>query len=299
MNFQRRDSRRGRAGRSRVFRVESLEQRALLAPAAETFHGPSLENLIVLARHGKDTALAAIHRMLNAFETQLTSGPLADLQNKTVTGDEFVTEVQRLESSYEQNVNAQLFPEFPNVDRLLILQGQRIVADESSLNQQATVGLLTPSAFVAQAETAINSLTAGPLHSLHTPLSGYATATQNFEAGLSDIAAGLTVMVPLTPAEASATMLAETVAYQADMHAALQVTHPHISHTVDQAVASLMKTANAIAAESAAAAQAQINSAITTFDTAILDETGVFGPRGVIAISLATGRGFAPHLGQR
>ncbi|MGO9469656.1 MAG: beta strand repeat-containing protein [Isosphaeraceae bacterium] len=269
----------------------------MLTASAGTFAGPSLENLIVLARQGKDTAPAAIHRMLKALETQLTSGPLAELQAGTVDGNGFVTEVQSVESSYEQNVNGQLLPEFPNVDTLLVLQGQRIVADESALNQQNTVGLLSSSQFTAQAQTAINSLTAGPLYSLHTPLSGYATATQNFENSLTDIANGLNASVPLTPAEASTTMLADTVAYQADIHAALQVTHPNISNTVDQAVASLISTANSIATDSSNSdAATQITTAINAFDTAILDTTGVFGPQGVIAVSLATGRGFGPHL---
>ncbi len=231
MNSERRDSQRRRAGRGRVFRVEALEQRALLSASAETFNGPSLENLIVLARQGQDTAPAAIHQMLSALEAQLTSGPLADLQAGTVDGNGFVSEVQSLESSYEQNVNGQLLPEFPNVNTLLVLQGQRIVADESALNQQNTVGLLSNSDFTTEAQTAINSLSAGPLYSLHTPLSGYATATQSFENKLTAIANGLNASVPLTPADASATMLADTVAYQADIHAAHPGDAPqHLQH---------------------------------------------------------------------
>ena len=81
--------------------------------------------------------------MLQALETQLTSGPLADLTAGTVDGNGFVTEVQSLEASYAQNVDQQLLPEFPNVDTLLKLQGERIVADETSLNQQYSVGLLS------------------------------------------------------------------------------------------------------------------------------------------------------------
>jgi len=176
MNFQRNRSLRRRASRNGFFRVESLEARTLLAASTETFSGPSLNDLIALAQEGEDTAPAAINRMLSALETQLTSGPLADLTAGTVNGNGFVTEVQSLVSSYATNVNQQLLPEFPNVDTLLNLQGQRIVADETSLNQQNTVGLLSDSDFNTQAQTAINSLTAGPLFSLHTPLSGYATA---------------------------------------------------------------------------------------------------------------------------
>jgi len=297
MNFDRKESQRTRAGRRPDFRVEALEQRALLAASTETFRvPPALDILIVQARQGKDTAGAAIYRVLSSLESQLTSGPSADLAAGTVNGNDFVTEVQSMYSSYAQQLNAKLFVEFSNVDTLLLLQGQRIVADETSLNQQNAVNLISNTQFATRAQTAINSLTAGPLYSLHTPLSGYATATQNFENNLSDIAAGLSVSVPLTPAEASTTMLAETVAYQANIHAALQVTHPGISNTVDQAVASLISTANSIATDNSSDAQTEIKSAINAFDAAILDVTGVFGPSGVISLSLATGHGFRPHL---
>jgi len=270
----------------------------LLAASAETFTGPSLTDLIVLARQGTDTAQAGINRMLQALETQLTSGPLADLNNGTVDGNGFVTEVQSLAASYAQNVDQQLLPEFPNVDTLLKLQGQRIVADETSLNQQSSVGLLSSSQFATQAQTAINSLTGGPLFSLHTPLSGYVTATQNFQSNLHTLAQSLSssATTSLTPGQVSATMLAEIVAYDADIHAALQVTHPDISNTVDLALASLGSTASSIASETSSAAQTDVNSAISTFDTAILDTTGVFGPKGVISLSLSSGQGFSPHL---
>ena len=91
MNFERKKAQRGRVSRGRIFQVESLEQRALLAATAETFTGPSLNDLITLAKDGTDTSSAAINRMLNALETQLTSGPLADLTGGTVDGNGFVT----------------------------------------------------------------------------------------------------------------------------------------------------------------------------------------------------------------
>jgi hypothetical protein len=296
MNFQGRFHQRKRAGRRSAFRVEALEKRALLAASAESFNLPPLQHLIVLAREGHNTANATINVVLTALESQLTAGPLADLKSGAANGNEFVTEVQNMVSSYDTAINAALLPEFPNVDTLLVLQGQRIVADESSLNQQNSVALLSDSDFPSQADAAINALTGGPLFSLHTPLTGYATATQSFEATLHNIADGLSVSAPLTPSDASLTMLAATVAYQANIHAALQVTHPHVSNIVDMAVSDLISTANAIATETSSAAQAAINSAITAFDAAILDSTGIFGPAGLIATSLETGRGFPPHL---
>jgi len=297
MNFQRKNAQRKRAGQRRVFRVEALEERALLAATGETFSGPSLNDLIILARQGQDTAPAAINRVLQSLESQLTSGPLADLTAGTVDGNGFVTEVQSLEASYAQYVDQQLSPAFPNVDTLLKLQGERIVADMTSLNQQNSVGLISDSQAVTDAQAAIKSLTGGPLFSLGTPLSGYVTATQNFESELNTLAQSLSssATTPLAPADVSATMLAETAAYQTDIHAALQVTHPNISNTVDLAVYSLGNTALSIASETSSDAQSSVTSAISAFDTAILDTTGVFGPKGVISVSVASGRGFSPQ----
>ena len=110
--------RKRRARRVRFLRLESLESRALLSTTTESFTGPSLSDLIQQAQNGKDTAAAAIDRMEQALESQLTSGPLADLTSGTVDGNGFVSEVQSLESSYEQDVDQQLAGEFPNVDEM-------------------------------------------------------------------------------------------------------------------------------------------------------------------------------------
>ena len=298
MGLQRKRAQRARVRTSRVFRVESLEQRALLAVSTQTFNAPSLSDLIALAHQGQDTAPAAIDRVLGALESQLTSGPLANLIAGTVTGNGFVQEVQSLESSYSSSLDSQLLPDFPNVDTLLQLQGERIVADVTSLNQQSAVGLITSSEFNTQAQTAIKALTAGPLLSLDTPLSGYAIATQDFETELNTLAQSLgsSATTPVSAADASTSMLAEALAYQTDIHAAAQVTHPNISNMVDQAVIALENTSASIASMSSSDAQTAISTAVTTFDTAILDSNGVFGPKGVISQSISSGAGFAPQV---
>ena len=236
--------------------------------------------------------------MLQSLETQLTGGPLADLGSGAVDGDGFVQEVQSLESSYEQNVDQQLSPEFPNVDEILKLAGQAIVADVISLNQQNTVGLLSSSDLITAAQTAIDSVTDGPILSLDTPLSGYATATQTFEANLDTLAQSLSssAATPLDPTDVSTTLVTEAEAYQADIHAGLEVTHPDISSAVDAAVDNLENTASAISQEDSSDAQSQLTSAISTFDAAILDTTGLFGPRGVISQALAIHGTLAPNL---
>src|SRR5262245_57255196 len=119
--------------RNRVFRVECLEDRQLLA--SDTFVAPSLSGLIQQAWQGKNTSGAAINTMLKALRAQLTSGPLADLRSGTVTGDGFVTEVQSLVASFDQNVDQQLLPHFKNIDEMLKLQGLRISNQMAALNQ--------------------------------------------------------------------------------------------------------------------------------------------------------------------
>src|SRR3954470_18321059 len=179
MSTKRNERRHGaRRERTRVFRVEVLEDRWLLATG--TFTAPSLTGLITQAWQGQDTSRATINTMLQALQTQLTSGPLADLQAGTVGGDEFVTEVQGLVGSYAQNVNQQLLPHFVNIDQLLLLQGQRIVADAVALNQENFVGLITDATLATEAQTAIHSLTSGPIYSLDTPIRAYVTATRLF-----------------------------------------------------------------------------------------------------------------------
>ena len=191
MSTQRRESKGRRGARGRVFLLEHLEDRRLLATA---FTGPSLSGLISQAYHGKDTAEAAIKTMLSALQTQLTDGPLADLNSGVVDGNGFVSEVQSLVASFNQNVDQQLLPHFTHIDNMLKLQGQQVVANLVSLNQQSTVnpqgtvvGLTSPDNLPTQAGAAINTLTSGPIHSLNTPVSAYRTATQSFETDLGTV----------------------------------------------------------------------------------------------------------------
>ena len=282
MSTKRNHHHRNRAARHRVIPLEVLERRALLATATETFNGPSLDRLIALAESGQNTAPAVINTMLQALESQLESGPLTDLTAGTVDGNGFVTEVQSLETSYESDVASQLSPAFPNVTAILNLQGQRVVASMIALNQEESVGLISSTDLTSQAQTAISSLTAGPIVALGTPISAYVSTTQTFEADLNALAASLSSS--LTLADMNATLGAVAEAYRTDMYSGLQITHPNISNIVDTAVTTLENTVGGIAASNPSDAQSQVTAAITAFDNAILDTTGLFGPRGVVAI---------------
>src|SRR6516162_2510175 len=96
--------RRGRLSRS--LQVETLESRALLATG--TFVAPDLTPYIQAAFHGRNTGPATIQRMLTSLETQLQTGPLADLQAGTIDKAMFATNVNNLVVSYQSNVSLQL-----------------------------------------------------------------------------------------------------------------------------------------------------------------------------------------------
>jgi Bacterial Ig-like domain (group 3) len=293
-----RDPHRSHRRRRRFLPLEVLEKRALMAAASETFNAPSLSDLIQGAQQGQYTAPAAINRMLNALESQLTSGPLGDLNSGAVDGDGFIQEVQSLEASYEQNLNSQLSPEFPNVDELLLLQGQRIVADLDSLNQQSTVGLISSSDLASDAQTAIDSLTSGPIYSLGTPVSTYQSVTSTFESALNELDQSLSssAATPLTSAQVSTTLLDEAGAYQADMHAGLEVTNPNISSTVDSAVYALESAGTALASETTSLAQTSLASAISTFNGALLAQSSLFGSQGAVSQAVPSGGALPENL---
>lgn len=287
MSTQRTTSHRARMGRGCVIHVEVLEGRALMATLATTFNGPSLTGLIQLANEGVNTAPAAINRMVKALQAQLT-----DLQAGTVSGSDFVTEVRDLNTSFAQNVDQQLLPKFRNVDRIIKLQGARIVADVLSLTQQNLIGLITDTELTSQSQTAIASLTSGPLRPLGTPLSALASRTQGFESDLNVLQQSLATSAspPLTIDQVNTTLVAEANAYRADIESAIGVTHPNVFGIVVSAVTTLINKSNTIAQADASNAQTQLADAITAFDTAILDTTGLFGPRGIIRRSLSGDR---------
>jgi Bacterial Ig-like domain (group 3) len=277
--------------------LEHLEDRRLLAAATEAFSGPSLSGLISQAYHGKDTAVATIKTMLSALQTQLTAGPLADLNSSAVDGDGFITEVQSLVTSFNQNVDQQLLPHFTHIDNMLKLQGQQVVANLVSLNQQSTVGtppLISSDSLPTQAGAAINTLTGGPIYSLNTPVSAYVTATQSFETDLGTVTDLLSATTPPSLSDVSTTIQAEAEAYRASMDAGLQVTHPGLSSMVNAAVTTLEDTVETIASTNSSTAESDIHTAIAVFDSAILDTTGLFGLNGPVN-RVNSELGYVPH----
>ena len=126
-------------------------------------------------------------------------------------------------------------------------------------------------------------------------MSAYVTVTQNFETELDTLAQSLTSSTSTASiGDIGTTVLADAEAYRAELHAGLQVTHPNISNSVDQAVTTLEDAAYALDQTERTNAQSQLNAAITAFDTAILDTTGLFGPQGPVN-QVNAKYGYVPH----
>jgi hypothetical protein len=245
---------------------------------------------------GTTPSVVVIRRSLGDLRTQLTTGPLDDLNSGAVDGNGFITEVQSVVASYVKSVDQKFLPHLKTIDQLLKLQGQRIVANLVSLNQQSTVGMFDSNALALVSGGAINALTAGPIYSLNNPVSANVITTQNFETNLQALARTLSASSsnPLSIADVIITLQAEAEAYRSDIHASLQVTHPFISSEVDNAVTTLENAVIEIAASNSSTAQADVNKAIAAFDTTILGTMGLYSIPGPVN-RLNTAQGFVPH----
>src|SRR5208337_3450316 len=108
----------------------------------------------------------------------------------------------------------------------------------------------------------------------------------------------LSATTPPSLSDVSTTIQAEAEAYRASMDAGLQVTHPNISNTVNKAVTNLESTvieiATASPSPSNSTAESAIGTAIGTFDSVILDTTGLFGLNGPV-IQVNSELGYVPH----
>ncbi len=274
-----------RARRGRRLHLESLESRALLATTAETFTGPSLSDLIQQAQNGQDTAPAAISRMEQALEDaahqRSAGGP------RVRGGRRQWLRVRGAEPRVELRTGSRpaALPRVPERQRDPQAPGPAGRGDVVSLNQQNAAGLNSGDSLASEAETAIDSLTNGAINALSTPLSGYTSTTQDLVANIANLAQSLssTTSSSLTPAQASATALAETQAYQAELHAGLQVLHPNVSSEVDAAVSTLESAESGIAQDAASTAGTNLTSAVAGFDSALLGTGGIFVSSGAVS----------------
>jgi|GEM_PF-2661546 len=272
------DGQRRRARASAVS-VEGLESRALLATGA--FVAPDLTPYIRAAFHGSNTGPATIQRMLSSLESQLTSGPLADLQSGVDTPDTFATDVNDLITSYQSNVALQLSPRFPTITNILNAEGTKVSSLVAAYETQLEAGLIDDATFATDVANAIHSLTGGPLRPLNTPNAGFAKATSLFEEQLRALVPTLApgATPSLTIQEVSTIVDAEALAYRDAMAASL-VTHPRVLQQVDNAVVTLTNSVATIAAGTSSDPAGDLTQAINVFDQALLDTTGLFGPRG-------------------
>jgi hypothetical protein len=267
--------------RSLTGAVEGLEDRALLASTAG-ITPPNVQGLIFQAFHGKNTAPAVIRAFESALQTQLTNGQLADLNAGTVVPDDFAAEVAGFVSTYQAAADQQLSPRFPNVDNIIKLQGTKLESEINALAAQSDAGVIDDTTFGTQAAAAINGLTGGPLYALHTPPSGYVTATKTLETNLNNLASslGTTATNPLDVTTVQTVAAADVQAYSDATSASLSVSHPNINAQVQSAVTTLQTAITNLS--TATDPQTALTSAVTAFDKTVLDGTGIFGPFGLV-----------------
>jgi hypothetical protein len=281
MSIRREGKGRRRVGRRRGFSIESLERRELLA-AAETFTGPTLSGLIKQAEHGENTEPAIVKRMVSALDSQLESGPLGDLDDGAVNSDGFVAEAQSLEISYEQYTDEELSPKFANLDEVIRLQGEAVVASLVAENQESAAGLLSSSSLDNVFLITTASLTTGPIQAIGTSTTALANLTKTFRNDLNILADDLG-NGSLTLNQVNTTVDAEAEAYRAEVHAGVQVGDLAVSGHADTDINALENIVNAIDQTDPSDAETELNSAIKTFTNSVLDTTGLFGPRGAFS----------------
>jgi hypothetical protein len=132
-----------RTRRHAAISIEALEDRAVPAAAAVSFTPPDLSGLIQRAFDGENTSVQTIDTMVQTLQTQLANGPLADLNAGTINATDFATEVESLVSSYEDSVDSQLSPAFPNISTILKDQGTKIEAQLFVIGTELSANLIT------------------------------------------------------------------------------------------------------------------------------------------------------------
>ena len=258
-----------------------------MTTAPEAFVGPSsLTSLIAQANKGKNTTQAQINLMVDALDSQLQAGPLADLNAGAVTGNGFISRVQGLEAGFEQYADQQFGSKYRGTDQIVKLQGERVVAGLIALNQQESAGLISSPALASSAAAEIKSLASGPIVAIGTKTTAITAATKSFEAELAGVTQGLSQST-LTLAQAALTLEAEAEAYRAEIHAGIQRTQLRISGEADTAINALELSAIQIAQANASTAESQLSGSIATFENAVLDTKGLFAPKGALSRSRA------------
>ncbi len=218
--------------------------------------------------------------MLTSLEGQLEAGPLANLNAGTDTATTFGTDVNNYVTGYQASANQQL-PKFPYTATILVQYGNKVTALIAADQAQLTEGAITQSTFNSQAASAIESLTKGPLHPKNTPNEGFAKATKDFETELKSLQPMLdTGASPsLTDTQLQSIVNADANGYASAVGASL-VGHNNVSTLVNNAVTALSRTVANIAATNPADSANLYANALIQLDDALLDTTGLFGPKG-------------------
>jgi hypothetical protein len=132
---------------------------------------------------------------------------------------------------------------------------------------------------------AIDGLTGGPLHPLHTTRAEYVTATQFFESQLQTVAAALAPNAsPSITTDQALTIGAGLAGAFGDSMEASLFRHPGVNAELNTAINNLV-TAASTAGQNGGDVATDLMNAFNAFDTAVLGTDGVFGTNGALVKS--------------
>ncbi len=266
-------SRRRRPGRFFV-RIETLEARSLMATGPLTFQLPSLAGL-----NGGRNVPATFGRMVGTLQAQIEINAPKNDAPAHLTGV-----VDSLVGQYEA-ASAALFASNPPLVALLTYQGEAIRSDIDSLDGQLITGLTSRSSFDSNAFMAIQELTLSrQVWPSGTPPQEFLVLSTETADGLDSLVQNLQGTSPLADATAAALVRAEAYSYQTEMLVGSSQNNL-ITNTVIVADAQLINRVDAAAGSPGFAAQAA--SAVQSFDDALINPGGLFGPGGAIGRTFA------------
>jgi len=244
----------------------------VVTPTPSTFAAPDIGDLRAGAQAGHNTASATINRELGALRSQLLTVLNSGASQSVITAN-----VTGILTGFDQQINAQLRPQYPNVASIIQLGGARVQADLTSLSTRVAVGTLTQSAALTQAQQSLAALNTGPLRAAGTTNEALVGRSREFSAYLNTLAQALGTPAtnPLTIGQVNTLTRASGNAYLADMKASLYG-HSNLTNALTSAVTTLQSQTSAIvggtgSGSGTGTAQVQYQAAVATFNRSLLD----------------------------
>jgi len=243
-----------------------------VTPPSSTFVPPQISDLLAGARSGHNTADATINRELGALRSQLLT-----VLNSGASQSAITASATGILTGFDQQINAQLRPRYPNVASIIQLSGAKVQAYLTSLGTQLALGTITQSAALTQAQHRLAALNTGPLRAAGTTNEALVGRSREFSAYLNILAQALGTPAtnPLTIGQVNTLTRASGNAYLADMKASL-FGHSNLTNALTSAVTTLQSQTSAIvggtgSGSGTGTAQVQYQAAAATFNRSLLD----------------------------